>query len=367
MGFKPVTLITILSSELTPKAQLTRPRKFIIKSGSGAQSNRAWLELYNEDIAINATLEDWLEIQIEGSLCFSGRIREIRIDSKDDHITLFAEWDPEIELRVNVDSQFQNQSINAMLNSLLEATPLNRADAFSPVTTIQKIELSNHSIFFAIDLLAKLAGNWYWDIQNQTHLRFRPPYNNPDHYLLLKHDKFFVNLWQSAAERFSKIEIKAGLDGQNPLESTVILPELNLSTANTAPRVFTRPLCSADGLALFASAVRQQMLSPNYNHYVDIADNGWQILPGDTVQFQAGVLPIFPQNQKFRVTQRDITYAHEMLETRLHLTSGFESAPTYFHYFRQDTTIAPSFLLGRVGPFQADVSALDSSAHLDAG
>ncbi|MBN2327830.1 MAG: hypothetical protein JXR73_11810 [Candidatus Omnitrophica bacterium] len=101
------------------------------------------------------------------------------------------------------------------------------------------------------------------------------------------------------------------------------------------------------------------MNANHYEHYIDLAGRGETIQPGHTVKFYAENLPIFPQEKMFRVKSREITYAHESLQTRLYLTSGHESTLRYFSYFKVDRS------LPRYGPFQLDVSALDSMSPLD--
>jgi hypothetical protein len=115
-----------------------------------------------------------------------------------------------------------------------------------------------------------------------------------------------------------------------------------------------------DAFTSLRRSIVQQMTRPHYEHYVDWLGAGETIKPGETARFYAENLPLFPQTQLFRVKMREITYSHETLQTRFHVTAGFESSESYFHYFHVDYPI-PHF-----GPFQLDISALDSPACLDA-
>ena len=175
---------------------LKHPRRVEIKSGFGAERTRCWLELYNEDYFVQSALGNILEVWINSMLCFWGVIVQRRIDSTDDRLTLYAEWDPAQEFMLTQGGEFTHQTATSILDELCRDAGLIRRDFCQHPYPFDKILITQRSLFPAIDLLAKLAGNWIWEVSGQC-LRFRPFPAVPDHLIYLKPDLHEINLWQS--------------------------------------------------------------------------------------------------------------------------------------------------------------------------
>ncbi|MEW6238333.1 MAG: hypothetical protein AB1656_23355 [Candidatus Omnitrophota bacterium] len=350
----------------TPLASVVSPRKITIKSAFGAGKRRCWIELFNEDASFPAALGCVLEVWINGVRCFRGRVAERRIDSIDDRLSLYAVWDPEREFNQAANGRFENLTTDAILDLLMANSPLKRAGAYGHAYAFGAIEFSDYPFFSAVDLLAKLAGNWLWDVGEDAALRFRPRQSIPDHPLFLAPGAYVVNLWETVNDAFAYVRLNGGFADGEVYENWIALPGRLYSSEAEIARVYVRPLASFDAVAALRRAILQQMRRPNYEHYVDLIGYGEKIAPGDTVRFRADDMPQLPQDRIFRVKMREITYAHEQLQTRLHLTSGLESSSTFFYYFHNDSIFLPSFKEGKSGAFQLDVSAMDSQTHIDA-
>ncbi len=341
-------------------ASVLNPRKFTMKSGFGAMPRRCWLELYQEDRNTPADVGSYLEIRIRGIRCFWGRIQQRRIDSIDDPLSFYADFDPHREFNRQVFGTFENRTSTEILQDILEESPLVRHDSLESTLRFRKIIFSGESLFAAIDLLSKLAGNWWWDVREDGVLFFRPPTGLPVHEVVLRRDTDVFNLWKTTTDRYSQVEIEGG--GSDMQNYRWILDTLGQHNApeNACIRVYLRSIATPDAAAALRQAVVQQMETPHYEHFVDWTGNGETVKPGESVCFKPEYRSLFPETQRFRIKTREITYAHETLQTRFHVTSGNESSETYFHYFRVDHPIP------RFGAFQMDVSALDSIAYLDA-
>ncbi len=363
---KPDIFISIYpSSHDVAAATIHSPRKVIIKAGFGAQRRRCWVELYNEDCEIPLELGYTVKVEIKGIQCFWGYIQQKRIDSIDDHLSFYAEWNPEREFVRPVADLFQNQTTTQMLETILIAYELTRRDNHTHHFTFERIEFVEYPLFSTVDLLAKLSGNWIWDVYEDLTLSFRPPSLQPDHRIALKHDAYTVNLWETVEDITSYILLHGGIvDGTN-YESWVAIPGSFHRSEHDYTSIYVRPVLAYDALEVLRQAIMEQMSRAHYEHYVDLIGYGETIQPGDRVQFIIDDLPLFPQNQVFRVKSRELTYAHESLQTRLYLTSGWESSPTYLYYFRHDTPLVPTMIEQPSAPFQLDVSALDSASYLD--
>ena len=150
-----------------------------------------------------------------------------------------------------------------------------------------------------------------------------------------------------------------------PLEGFVLTSDTSLHRQDLHSDCLRPHGCLRRCTSCPADAISQQLEQPLYEHTIDLTGAGENVQPGDVVQFQVDNFPLFPEKQLFRVKSREIIYAHESHKTRLYLTTGFESAPSYFYYLGRDDLAGPLYVTGRIGPFQLDVSALDSAAHLD--
>ncbi len=348
-----------------PLGSVQNPRKITLDSGFGAMRRRCWLELYNEDLHFPAALGSILEIWINQIRCFRGSVSQRRMDSIDDYVTLYAEFDPENEFNTAMEGVFINLTVTEILDQVLPAAGLRRRDPFEHGVRFGRLEFAEYPLLACIDLLAKLAGNWIWDIDEEGSLSFRPPFSQSPHVLLLDKDRDTINLWETVTDLAARILVLGGIIDGTPFEQWIVVPGLAFMPDALSTRVYVRPLASLDACTAFRRAVIQQMIRPHYEHYVTLHGWGETVPPGDSVRFLVDDYPLLPQDRFFRVKRREIVYAHERLETRLFLTSSLESSPTYFHYFRHDRIRPPLYQHGKSGPFQLDVSALDSPAHLD--
>ncbi len=365
MSTNPDITVLFLDQNEKPFASTIKPRKFIIKSGFGAIPQRCWLELFNQDLHISAQLGTIIEIYLNGKRRFRGRIQERRIDSIDDYISFYAQNDPILEYNCLIHKGFENHSVSEILDNILPGTGLSRVDSFYNITRFERLAFSGESLFSVIDLLAKLAGNWYWDIIEEGRLSFRPQKPYPDHNIALHRDQDTVNIRETSKDAFAYVELYGGVYGGSTYDQLIEIPSrINTYLKNTT-RIYVRSIASLDAYAALRRAIEQQMSMPHYEHYVDFSGDNVSVSAGHTMGFAIQNLPVFPRNQIFRIKMHEITYSHEIIRTRLHLTSGAESSTQYFDYFRRDRPTIPLHMLGQTGQFQLDISALDSLSHLD--
>jgi len=366
MSNNPDITILFLDQDGKTFASTIKPRKFIIKSGFGAMPQRCWLELFNQDLHISAQLGDIIEIYLNGQRRFRGRIQEQRIDSIDDYISFYAQNDPMLEYNLLVHQGFENNSVAEILDNIVPAVGLSRVESFYNITRFQRLEFSGENLFSVIDLLAKLAGNWYWDILEGGKLSFRPQETYPDHQITLHNDQDTVNIRETSKDAYAYVELYGGVYGGSTYDQLIEIPSRINASLKNSTRIYVRSIVSLDAYAALRRSIEQQMSMPHYEHYVDFAGDNTPVFAGHTVRFNIKNLPVFPHNQIFRIKLHEITYSHEIIRTRLQLTSGAESSTPYFDYFRTDRPTIALQMQGQSGQFRLDVSALDSLSHLDA-
>ncbi|MGC9327710.1 MAG: hypothetical protein ACP5I1_08755, partial [Candidatus Hinthialibacter sp.] len=291
------------------------PRKCMIKSGFGAQKRSCWLELFNEDLHLPIHLGFILNITINGESCFTGPILQRRIDSIDDHLSCYAEFDPSSKYDRLLHAAFENRAILEILQEILAGSGLILDCPGGLDASFKRLEFTGDSLFRAIDLLAKLAGNWHWDVLDGGTLRLRPPSALPDYQIALQRDDDVVNLWETSDDLFTEILIAGGVNQGSTYDWTIRIPALEDSVLDDAIRIYIRSLADSDAFEALRRAIVNQMKANHYEHYIDLMGRGETIQPGQTVKFFIDNLPLFPQEQIFRVKSREITYAHESLQT----------------------------------------------------
>jgi signal peptidase I len=363
---QPQFQILITPESNHPPFEINNPRKLEIKAPFGAQPTHCWLELHMEDNPAQLPIGSAIEIKVNGTIEFKGNVTEKRIDSVDDQLSLVAVHDPAREWNKTISGTYEQFTVSGLLQNFVSGSGLTWQPQLLPSTVFSEITFSNDSIYFAVDLLAKVIGNWYWDISLDGELRFRANSILPDHTIFLHPDQYTVNIRENHHDVYSYITIECGIRNGFSYEKIVTVPNVSKSAEQLQTRIFVRPVSTPDVYAAFERSVIQHMTAPHYEHYVEWIGYGEEIKPGDTISFRVDEVALFPQDQIFRVKQRDITYSHGECKIRLHLTTGYESAPNYFYYFRNDRTPPVSFLVGRTGIFQLDISALDTPVHLDA-
>ncbi len=366
MSLKPDIQVEVVSNSTSQAvAVVNSPRKATLKSGFGAQPRRAWIEFYDEQASLPFSLGDWLTVNVNETRSFRGKIRQIRLDNQGDLLTVYAEWAPSREFDQLVSTQLARVTATGALDALVKASGLSYVEDPAHESSFTHLEFESHPLLAAIDLLAKLAGNWRWDIGDDATLQFRPFGELPDRVVLLENDHYTIDLWQHDESEFHAVEINAGIVSGEELTAQVISQEL--AHPSMVERLYARPIVTDDAMHALLAAVEMQQSAPHFSHYVDLVGGGEAIEPGETLQFTFETpLPLLPSEQVFRVKQREIVYAHESLRTRLHLTSSFESSDGYYASLKTDRVIAANYRDGRVGAFQLDVSSLDSESHLDA-
>ena len=362
----PIHIYITDKNTATPILSTVSPRKCVIKTTGGAAKHRCWLELYNEDTGFSVQLGNWLTVVINNVLSFKGRIIQKRIDSIDDMLSLVAEWDAEKEWNQIVTLQFENKTIPEMIQSLLAGTKLHVGSIPAHSVRFHKMDFAGAELMQVLDFLAKIAGNWQWRISRDGFLSFKTGNQPASHTVFLKEDSYTIDIWETTDDLYTSLEIHGGIVDGNTYQKWLSFPELNSVIPPNPLKVYFRFVTSLDVFSALERAITQQMHRPHYEHFIDLTGQGEQLQDGDTIQFRISRFPLFPQNQIFRIKAREITFAHNQLQTRLHLTSGLESSSDYFYYFKKDAANFRSYLTGRTGAFQLDVSSLDSNSHLDA-
>jgi hypothetical protein len=222
-------------------------------------------------------------------------------------------------------------------------------------------------LFYAVDLLAKLAGNWLWDVSWSHVLRFRPPDLDPDHVLYYDRRLHLFRVWESEEPVRNYLRLFGGIVNDNEFRREFFEADSVKRFGTRADSLFARPITTEGAYQLLRAAVLDVLPWPATEKYLDVSGGNLEIRQGDTIELRETGLPQVDNDNVFRIKQEEHWIdALGNLRSRFHLALGMESASRYQFYIDHDPTEDPSlFVERRIGPFRLDLSALDSSAHLD--
>lgn len=365
MTHSPPTITFLRAADQTPYAQSARPRKVTLKETMGARQSRLWVEFYDPPPSAPVYLGDLLEVWVEEIRFFRGPIEQIRQDSIDDRLTLYAEDDAARHYAYSAGGLFTDSTPTEILTQLLAESPIAYTPDPPSARHFSRLAFPAGPLIEAIDLLAKLAGNWAWDLADHQ-LRLRPLCANDAHHRRLVADRDTVNLWLTNQDRPAQVVFQTGLMNGAVRTSRLLNPNPHFPSEPTEVVYEAPPIQSPDALAALRHSTLQHLLTPHYGHAIDLAGPQPHLRAGDGIRFSAPQWPWFPEAHCFRIKQRELRYAHERYHTRLFLTTGHENGAGYFTYLKRKRTSTIAYQLAVSGAFQLDVSALDSDAHLDA-
>ena len=353
------------------KSLVTDPKTLLIKAGFGAETDRCWVELYDQDKEIEIDEGYGVWVKIESQTQFYGLVSDIRTTTFGEILGFYANREPEPDLGLSLEDEYTNMTPTEILQEVVSnypGNPIQYENLYPSNRVIEKLRFKGVSIFYAVDLLAKLAGNYLWDVNWDNKLIFRPRTEKPDK--VLYYDSRFMELRIWETDRLIKNffnfyggvrEDEGELFRQFASESSIGL---------YGPRkksVFCRAITELGDYAYLQAAILEQMTVPGIEKFIDWHGAKFDFAAGDTVELRGNPLPQITGGNIFRIKELEISYSHQQFKIRMNLASRYESTSRYLKHFDHDVGESNSFYVEqRIGAFRLDHSALDSQAHLDA-
>ena len=351
-------------------AEVTRPKRLVIRAPFGAMRAKCFVDLYQKDRSTPLQIAQECRVYVNEALKFRGRVVAVRRDTLGDELSFFAAREPESELNEGISSTYLDQSPTDVLAAILaglESSPLTWPGTHSVAYAIDRLTFVHYDLFFTIDLLAKLCGNFLWDIGWDNVLRFRPHTLAPEHVLYFDGRKTAFKVWRTCERIKNYFEFYGGVVDENQFRR--VFSE-GVSIEQYGPRresLFVRPITTENAYGYLRSAVLEQAPWPVYEKYVDLFEEDLAIGFGDTLRLVGSDLCDFDEGHLFRVKMEEIVVTGEgRLSLRYHLADLWESASRFLKYEDHEVGEPPGdYVARRIGSFQIDFSALDSQAHLD--
>lgn len=364
------THIELLDLSGKPVARIEHPKRVLIRAPFGAMKARCFVELYQEDCQIPLEHAWECRIEIKGATRFRGRVVDVRRDTVGDELSFHAAREPEIEMTEGVSGIFENRTPSEILLALLsqlEMSPLLGSQIHPVVHRIDRLEFAHHDLFYALDLLAKLSGNYLWDIDWNLGLRFRPNQAPPDHVLHFDKKRFDLKIWKTAGRIKNFFELYGGVVQGNQFQRIFAHEESIQKYGIRKESLYVRAITTEIAFQALRSAVVEQCPHPVFEKHLDRFDQDLSIRFGDTLEIRHSGMMGLDEHQIYRVSMEEIIVEPTgQIRLRYHLADLWESSSRFLRYLDHDAGQPPGdYVIRRIGPFQLDHSSLDSQARLD--
>jgi hypothetical protein len=362
--------LEIMNPDGEQVARVSRPRRVHVRAGFGAMESRCFADLYDQDRLLPVQQGGFCRVIIEGRLKFCGRILSVRRQSGRDELSFFAARQPEIDLSEGFTACFENKRTAEILEEIiacLDYSYLVYEDDQPESPVIDRLDFVHHELFHAVDLLAKLSGNYLWDIGWDNRLRFRPHTNETDHILIFDERYFSLKVWRTAERVKNFLEVLGGIYQGDQLYR-IVPDEESLNLYGTrGGTVIVRPVVTPAAMMQLEAALREQAPKVVFEKYLDRYDEDVSLNYGDTFRVINSGLEGVEDEMVFRVKTEEITWQPDgPLKLRYHLADMWESSLRFLSYLDHAVNELPGdYVARRVGSIRLDFSALDCPAHLD--
>lgn len=353
-------------------AVLTRTQSCVLLSRFGAERSQAWVTLLPEDHGTSVRDGDTLSIHLDGAVRFRGTVFDIRTDTQGHTRGLRALREPRITHSEVLGGLYLQQSPTATLHGLLSklrTSPLTWPNETPSTRVLDRLEFAGVPLFAAIDLLAKLSGNWIWDIGWDDVLRFRPhpPYATTDHAIFFDDRIHRLKVWSTRRFVYNRFRFHGGIADDNvferPFEDGLSITQFGVR----AKHLYARSITTDSVFGYLKEAVLEQLPHAAAEKYLDLDNGAHHIGPGDTLHVRGLRPPDAVADRPLRVAAQEIRINSEnAIRIRLHLAQQWESSNRYHSYIDHDYYGDPGdYGSTHLGPFQLDYSALDSGARIE--
>jgi hypothetical protein len=362
-------IIQLLALDGALKWETVRPARVEILARFGAEDASALVSLHARETLPSVEVGDNLHIALNGIAKFRGKVSELRKDTAGSPLAIKAMRRPRRIYRGDVRGLYQNDTPTNILKQIVDGLP-GPAPVYSgsPASTrvVDRLDFQGIPLFYAVDLLAKLAGNWLWWIDWDAHLKMVPPDGPPERYWYYDPESMALHPWLRDHSVKNLFRFLGGVVSGAEFERFFESSDSRARFGSVDETLYARAVSSETGYAYLRDAVLANAPWPGNYRAFDRFDGGLSASFGERIELRGIDLP--PQISSgavFRIAAEEILWSEEKFHIRYHLAEGYESATRYTRYIDHDPSEG-SFVAAHVGVFLLDLSALDSEAHLDA-
>ena len=346
--------------------ETTHPRCVDTFAPFGAMDAEAKISLHDGEAPL-LSVGAGLDIYLNDTLKFRGEISELRTHSADSPLTIRATRRPERMYRGEIRKLYEDATPTEILSDILGILtgPLPIYSG-SPTASrnIDRLDFQGVPLFYAVDLLSKLAGNRLWWIDWAGELHFIPPGTAAEHVWYFDPDRMVLNPWLVDRSVKNLFFFQGGVSGGTEFVRFFEDFSSRDRFGDVEERLYARSISTEQPFEYLKEAVLEESPFPTNYRSVDRYDETIDAFFGERFELRGNPLIPLDVDQVYRIAAEEISWTEDSFRTRYHLAEGLESASRYTRYLDHDP-LGTSFVSAHLGAFTLDLSALDSEAHLD--
>ncbi|MCL4736170.1 MAG: hypothetical protein KJ050_14660 [Candidatus Omnitrophica bacterium] len=332
----------------------------------GAEDSEAEVFLHPHSPLPSCQLGDGLIIRFGSTIRFQGTLVEIQRQTVGSPLVLKACRRPRRLFQREVRGLYEHQSPTVILSSILLSTyPHQLWCENQPASNreLDRLDFRGIPLFYAVDLLAKLAGNWLWWIDWEDHLHFISPDSPPEHEWYVHEDFLLLSPRLSDYRVKNDFEFHGGvIEGEEFIRTFSDAGSIELY-GRSPESLFARAVMTPLVFEYLREAVIEELPGPGYSRFIQRVDGGLDAFFGERFRLRGNLPAGMSSGQVFRIAGEEIAWSEKGLSTRYHLASGMESASRYTRYLDHEP-LTVDFVGSQLGWFTLDLSSLDSEVRL---
>lgn len=344
------------------------PARVEILARYGAEEASALVAFHARANPPQVSVGDPMEIHLDGVPKFVGKVSELRRDSAGFPLGIRGARRPRRLYQQEVRGLFESQTPTEILAAILAPIPGPKPSYSGwpgSARVIDRLDIQGLPLFYAVDLLAKLAGNWLWWIDWEETLHLIPPSNPPEHVWRFDPDRMVLHPWERDRTVKNLFRLHGGVRNGEEFERFFESPDSRERFGSVDETLFTRPITTETTFAHLRAAVLEEAPWPTDYRAVDRFDGDFSASFGERFELRGTELPPgVAAGTTFRIAAEELLWTEGGIRARYHLAEGLESASRYTRYIDHEAR-DENYVAARLGPFTLDLSALDSEAHLD--
>lgn len=359
--------IQILNTEGELTWETRSPARVEILGCFGAEDSTARVVLNHRQILPNTQAGDRLRITFGETTKFIGMVSELRRDSATFPLVICAARRPRRMYRSQVRGLFVNKTVTTILKTLLdEAGDTVPEYDGQPASTrrIDRLDFQGLPLFYAIDLLARLAGNWLWWIDWEGKLQFIPSQGTPEHVWYYNPEVMRLRPWLRDKTIKNVFRLHGGVASGAEFVRYFLDETSTQQYGVVEETLYARPVVTEAAYRFLRDAVLDEAPWPTHYRAVERWDSNLTASFGESFQLRGGLPAGMQSGRTYRIASEEIIWSEKESLMRYHLAQGTESGTRYTRYLDHEPG-TDLYVQARLGAFELDLSALNSEAHLD--
>jgi hypothetical protein len=270
---------------------------------------RREVSFYSREPEPSASIGDRLEVRYDGILKFRGTVSELRTDSLRFPLVVRAARRPIRMYQGEIRKEYIDSTPTEILSDLL-TLPLWEVPAYSGSPTssrsIDRLDFRGTPLFYAVDLLARLAGNWLWWIDWEGELHFIPPETTPEHVWYYDPERMALHPWLVDPPVKNRFVFFGGVSGGE--EFTRFFE--NMASADrygsVEERLYARPITTDLAYSYLRDAVLEESPEPANYRAVDRFDGDLSASFGERFELRANPLRQLDADNVYRIAAEEL-------------------------------------------------------------